>query len=423
MIFNKLPNLWPYHFFQLDNGLKLHVVENHQAPIFTFQAWFKIGSRDEKLDLKITGLAHLFEHMMFRGTKRFGDGELDRLLSQHGGQEMNATTWFDRTNYFASLPKEHLELVLDLESDRVTGLVINHKLLETEKGAVLSEFYMCQDDPDIVLNDKLYEASYTTHPYRFSTIGTKKEIESFSVTQATYFYQKFYAPNNASLFIVGDVKPEEVFTLVKKYYRNFKSQKLPSSLVPKEPKQTKEKNIFLKHHGLIDPKLKIAYHTPETFNPDQAPLWVLLAILTLGRSSLLQQAWVDAGLASQIDGDLDRFQDPGLLTLNADLLSKIKPGQLIEKLDDILNQIQTEKIDLQDEIIRAKNQILLDQYEEWETNSSLATFMGEFSISTGDPLYGFQLIKQVSQVTLQDVLRVLQEYLIPTNRTILVATR
>lgn len=418
-----LPNGWPYSFFQLENGLKLHVVENHKAPIFTFQAWFKIGSRDEKLDLQITGLAHLFEHMMFRGTKRFGDGELDRILSQHGGQEMNATTWFDRTNYFASLPKEHLELVLDLESDRMRGLVINHKLLETEKGAVLSEFNMCQDDPDIVLNDKLYQAAYIKHPYHFSTIGTKKEIKSFSVDQANYFYKKFYAPNNASLFIVGDVKPEEVFTLTKKYYGSFKNQKLPSFLVPKETKHTKEKRVFVKHHGLTDPKLKIAYHTPQTFHPDQAPLWVLLAILTLGRGSLLQQGWVDGGLASQIDGDLDQFQDPGLMTFNADLLSKIKPEQLIEKLEDILNQIQTEKIDLQDEIIRAKNQILLDQYEEWETNSSLATLMGEFTMSTGDALYGFKMIDQISQVTSQDVLRVLKNYLIPDNRTILVATR
>ena len=169
---------------------------------------------------------------MFRGTPRHPDGQFDEILTRNGVQDENATTWLDRTNYYQSLPTSKLELVLQLESDRMANLKIEQGLLETEKSAVLGEYRMGLDDPTMMAYEHLYATAFEIHPYRYTTIGTEAEISGFSVETANYFYRKYYSPNNATLILSGDVDPETASALVEKYYGGYASQEIDRVTAP-----------------------------------------------------------------------------------------------------------------------------------------------------------------------------------------------
>jgi zinc protease len=416
----RLPNGLPLTQYRLANGLTLYVIENSQAPVFHLQTWFNVGSRDEKLDSRLdcTGLAHLFEHMMFRGTPRYPDGEFDEILARNGAQDQNATTWLDRTNYFASLPSSRLDLLLELEADRMVNLAIDKELLDTEREAVLGEYRMGLDDPATVAYEHLYAQAFTAHPYRYTTIGTEAEIQGFGVDDANYFYRKFYSPNNATLMVAGAVRPDETLRLVEKHYGAFKPQKVEKLRAPIEPPQTSERRFEFTHTQLTEPKLLIGYHTPEVRHADQAALWVLDSVLTTGWGSKLQEAWVDTGLTVGVGGSLDQFQDPGLQTLMADLQPGKSPEQVLAALDRVLQGLDSPS--LANDVERARNQLLLAIYPSWSRNEGLLTFMGEFISAAGDPLYAFEQIEAVERVTSEDVLRVARKYLISSNRTVVV---
>ena len=336
-----LPNGLPLTQYTLANGLNLYVIENHAAPVFTYETWFKVGSKDEKLDptLRATGLAHLFEHMMFRGTQKFPDGQFDEILARSGVDDENATTWLDRTNYYQSLPSNKLELVIELESDRMVNLALDSKLLETEKGAVLGEYRMGLDDPDMVSYDKLYETAYQLHPYRYTTIGTEEEIKSFTVEMANYFYRKYYAPNNATIVVVGDVNPTEVRDFVDKYYAGIPSHPIEFQEAPQEPEQKEPSSSAFHHAQLSQIRVLFGYSTVPVSDPDFAALWLVLSAMTYGQGAILEEEWVNSGVAISSYGDLNQFKDPGLFILMADLQSDHESEEGIQKLEDILNQV------------------------------------------------------------------------------------
>jgi zinc protease len=415
-----LPNGLPVTQYKLSNGLQLYVVENHSSPVFTFQTWFDVGSAQEKLDprLQRTGLAHLFEHMMFRGTLNHGDGEFDRILTINGVDDENATTWLDRTNYYESLPSDRLELVMQLESDRMANLVVDQNLLDTERGAVLGEYRMGLDDPDSVAYDKLYGTAFIKHPYHYTTIGTEQEINSFTASEAQYFYRTYYAPNNAVILIAGDIKPSDAVTLAAQYYGSLPSQPIPTAQAPAEPAQTIERTVEFTHAQLVEPKLLLGYHTPEARHPDQAALMVAESLLAEGEGALLRDTWVNAGLASTLYGSVNQLKDPGLFILGADLQESHTPLELLGALDRVLGQAAQSVTAPQ--LDRAKNQLLLSMYRQWENNGDLTSFMGEFIASAGDPLYAFDLASAVDHVTVADVQRVIGKYLTAANRTVVI---
>jgi zinc protease len=417
-----LPNGLPLTQFALPNGLQLYVVENHAAPVFTYETWFKVGSKDEKLDpqLKATGLAHLFEHMMFRGTKNFPDGQFDEVLARSGVDDENATTWLDRTNYYQSLPNNKLELVVELESDRMINLALDSKLLETEKGAVLGEYRMGLDDPDMVSYDKLYETAYQVHPYRYTTIGTEEEIKSFTVDMANYFYRKYYAPNNATIIVVGDVDPAQVYELVKKYYGSIASHPIEFQEAPAEPEQKEGRSSEFHHPQLSQVRVLFGYSTVPVSHLDFAPLWLILSAMTYGQGAILEEEWVNSGVAISCYGDLNQFRDPGLFILMADLQSDHESEEGIQKLETILNQVVTKlgTLEFAQEVIeRARNQLLLSIYQQCEDNASLASLMGEFISSVGDPTFAFELLSRVERTSMDDLMRVAKKYFQPHRRT------
>jgi predicted Zn-dependent peptidase len=415
-----LPNGLEATRFTLANGLEIHVVENHAAPVFHFQTWFKVGSKDEKLDpnLQVTGLAHLFEHMMFRGTASHGDGEFDRLLTRAGVTDENATTWLDRTNYYQSLPADALELVMELEADRMSRLKIDEATFGTERDAVLGEYRMGLDDPDTVAFELLYGTAFVKHPYRYTTIGTEDEIKGFTKAKAEYFYRTYYSPNNAVIVVVGDVDPQRVRALAEKYYGAGTAQVIPAVTAEPEPPQTLPRQAEFAHAQLTEPKLLVAWHTPEARHADIPALWLLQSLLTNGRGALLENAWVNAGLASSVAGQLDQFEDPGLLTLAADVQLGKEPAELLGALDRVLAGMQNGLTDA--ELERARNQLLLNVYDSWKENGELAAFMGEYLASAGDLMFGFGLVERIERVTAAEVRQVAARYLKPTARTTVV---
>jgi zinc protease len=417
-----LPNGMPLTEYQLPNGLTLYVIENHAAPVFTYQTWFKVGSKDEFLDAQIgaTGLAHLFEHMMFRGTAKVPDGQFDDQLSENGATDENATTWVDRTNFYESVPSSQLSLVMQLESDRMANLAIIQSLLTTEQSVVLGEYNMGQDDPDTVAYDLLYSTAFTVHPYKYSVIGTPQNIQAFTLAQANYFYKTYYSPSNATVLVVGDVVPATVAQTAQQSYGAITSTPVNHLTAPVEPVQTQALQATFSHPQLQQTRVIFGYHTPGVASEDFPALQVVQSALTLGQGSLLQIALVNGGLSVSVKGDVNQFEDPGLFTIETDL----EPGQQVANVQDALDQVlgtlaaDTSGTDL----TRAVNQLLLSMNGNLEDNGSMASFLGEFIITASDPVFAFTRLAAIQAVTAADVSKVIHQYLIPTNRTVIVGT-
>lgn len=428
----KLPNGIPMHRWKLSNGVDVILLERHEAPVLTFQVWYPVGSADEKLDpkLKATGLAHLFEHMMFRGTQTVPDGQFDLRLTAAGMQDGNATTSADRTNYYQSVPTEALELVAQLEADRMIHLKIDQKLLETEKGAVLSERKKAMENPDRVANQILYQTAFEAHPYRWSVLGTEGEIQGFSVEQAMHFYKSHYAPNRATLILAGDTTPHLAHPILEKYFGPLPQAAglPPKANLREEPPQTKERRLTFTHPQISTGKLTLGYRAVAARHEDLAALHVINSLLTLGDSSILQVKWVDAGLASGIGGSLDEMKSPGLLTFSADLMvsgdsssKNTSPEKVAEECLKALDQeLQKLREKLPSRLLeRAKNRLLLEFYSQWESLPSLANFIGEGLIATQRPQAGFELTQRINAMSPQKVQTAIKKYLIPSQRTVI----
>ena len=203
--------------FRLGNGLKVILVRDPSAPVFAYQTWFAVGSRHEREG--ITGIAHLFEHLMFNQTENHPPGELDRLIETAGG-DTNAATWVDWTYYRDNLPKAELPLAVELEADRMAHLTLGDKQVESEREVVANERrFRVEDDVDGFFNEELYKAAFTTHPYHWPTIGWMRDIEAISIEDCRAFYRTYYAPNNATVVLVGDVDEDGALALIERALR------------------------------------------------------------------------------------------------------------------------------------------------------------------------------------------------------------
>ncbi len=413
-----LANGLPLKWVKFPNGLNLMVVENRDDPSFVYQTWFRVGALAEKMDerLKRTGLAHLFEHMMFRGTQRFPDGVFDRMLTRTGGHN-NATTWNDRTNYYEVMSRGNLEQVMDLEADRFQNLVVDHKLLETEKGAVLGEYRMGRDNPDVVAYDHLYSTAFQVHPYRCTVIGSEEDIQSFSVEDANYFYSKYYHPEGTTLLICGDVDTAETIALAEKYYAGIKKGGVPKKVAPPvEPPQSTERRAEFQHGQITEPKALVSFHTPGVNHPDMPALLLLASLLSNGRGSRLHYEWINKKTwVNSVSAHVDQFEYPGLFTIDFELNPDNDVETVLEDSDRLLHQPFTEL-----ELERGRNQLLLDVYQGWEDQAEVCSFLGEYLVSAGDPLYGFEMLEKIRQLKLTDIHKVVGTYFSKQTRTIVI---
>src|SRR5688500_3869264 len=256
------------HEYTLGNGLKLIVKEDHRSPVVISQIWYKAGSIDEVNGR--TGVAHVLEHMMFKGTKKVPGGEFSRLIAAAGGRE-NAFTGQDYTAYFQQLHKSRLPLAMELESDRMRNLVLTEEEFSKEIKVVMEERRVRTDDQArSLVHESLMATSYQSHPYRHPVIGSMNDLQNMSVDDARQWYERWYAPNNAVLVVVGDVDPRQVFNLARKYYGPIKAQTVLSLDQRKpqtEPKQLGVKRLTVKAPAQL-PYVAMAYHAPALRKPE-----------------------------------------------------------------------------------------------------------------------------------------------------------
>lgn len=405
--------------FKFQNGLKVLLVSRHQAPVLTYQVWFDVGSLNEKMDQKLnrTGLAHLFEHMMFRGTKKYPDGKFDELTSRLGSDKQNATTYYYRTNYFESVPAYQLEKIMELESDRMANLILDGELLEKEKGAVVGEFRRAMDNPNRLAWDELMRLVYTESPFRFTVLGTEEEIKGFSLEDAQYFYKTFYAPNNCTIILVGDAKEENLLPMVDKYYGSMKPQEIPKLTLKDEAPQTKERKWEGKHAQATSEILLMAYRIPPVTDPEIIPLSLISSHLSNGMESRLRKALVDTGIAVGASAGISNR--PDLFEVSVSLSEKHSAEEAIRIIDRevaLLHQSKISKSDFE----RALNQELLSVYGSIGNNNALANLFGEYLMISGNYLRGLEVLEGYKKLDSGDLQKIAKKYFKKENRSIVI---
>ncbi|MBL7714924.1 MAG: insulinase family protein [Bdellovibrionales bacterium] len=407
------------HRFSLSNGLKLLIVKNSDSPTFAYQTWFNVGSRNEVPGK--TGLAHLFEHMMFKETKNLKPDEFDRTLEKVGAEGMNAFTSRDYTAYVQELPVadgKNLDLIAKMESDRMVNLLVNEKALKTETEVVQNERRLRNENsPDGTMYQEIFGVAFTKHPYRWPVIGYEADLASMTAKDAMDFYKSHYAPNRAVIVIVGDVNPSEAFDTVKKYYGSIPAQPDHDPKIEVEPEQKEVRRKTLKLNIQVE-KLMMGFHTPEMTHADAPALDVLRAVLATGKSSRLQRSLVDMGLCGSTASFNMNDADPSLLMIMANMQKGRRAAEAEAVILKELKKLSTTPVG-DDELSRAKNQLTYEFYSGLDSASELANFIGQSEIVFGNFSKGMQYYDLISKVTADDLMRVAKNYLKPEGRTVL----
>lgn len=405
--------------FKLPNGFRVLHLPRHQAKVLTYQVWFDVGSVDEKMDpkLKKTGLAHLFEHMMFRGSEKYPDGKFDEITSRLGADRQNATTFYYRTNYFESIPSHNLEPLMELESDRMRNLKLTADLLEKEKGAVVGEYRRHMDNPSAVANDEAMRLVFQKAPYRFTVLGSEEEIKGFSLEEAQYFYKTFYAPNNATLIIVGDVTENVLMPMVVKYYGGMTSQEIPKIEMPPEEPQKKERFFETKHPQASSETLIVAYRGASILTDDAIVFSLMGTHLSTGMEARLRKALIDPGIA--VRASAGPSAQPDLFEFFIQLAENHKAEEAIRIIDREVALLKSQPIS-KASFERALNQERLSIYGEITENSSLASFLGEYLMLSGNYMRGFDIIEGYNKLTPANLQKVARQYLKNEYRSVVV---
>lgn len=408
------------HRFVLPNGLKLLVLEDSSSPTFAYQTWFRVGSRDE--DVKYTGLAHLFEHMMFKGTKNLPEGQLDRILEQAGAEGENAFTSRDYTAYVQELPKSKLDLIAKLESDRMVNLLVNETSFATEREVVQNERRMRNENsPDGLMYQEIFGVAFQKHSYRWPVIGYQEDLARMSANEARAFYQNYYAPNHATVVVVGDVKAAEVLRTVVNYYGGLKARQLPEKIIPREPEQVSPRNKVLKLNTQVQ-KLMVAYPVPAVTHEDIPVLQVMRTVLTGGKSSRLSTALVETGVMTSIDTyDLDD-KDPSILVFIGNLQRGKKATQAEAIMLAEIEKFKRAPIS-QAELDRAKNSLQAQFYEGLSSPAEKANFLGRYETISDNFRTGVDIFSRIAAVTATQIEAAAKKYLVPNSRSVVMGVQ
>lgn len=401
--------------YTLGNGLRVLVLVDDRAPVVSYNTWFRVGSRHEREGK--TGLAHLFEHLMFNETRNLPAGRFDQLL-ERAGAETNAATWNDWTYYYENVPADQLSLVVRLEAERMHNLVLREGPVASEKEVVANERrYRVEDDVEGTVSEVLWANAYQTHPYHHPTIGWMKDIEGFTPADCRAFYRTWYAPNNATLVIVGDVKVPRLLALLRQHYGDLKPAEIPQESLPVEPPQPAERRVELARPSATD-RVAIGYKCPGLAHPDHAALSVLVEALTGGRSSRFYRELVtERELATDISGWASTFRDPGLWELAATARSGVHAGALLDAVDACLDRLRRSPITA-DERERAVARVELSFLRGLETVGGRAETIGFHDAVLDDPTGGTERLERVRRVTVDDLAEVVERYVVDTQRTV-----
>ncbi|WP_158979122.1 pitrilysin family protein [Cellulophaga sp. L1A9] len=401
--------------FTLTNGMKIMVLEDHSIPNANMYIFWKVGSRNEYPG--ITGLSHFFEHMMFNGSKKYGPKMFDRTMEASGGSN-NAYTTENVTVYTDWFPSSSMETIFDLEADRIADLALDPKMVESERGVVLSERSTGLENSNFRnISEEVKASAFSAHPYRWSVIGYESDIKNWTIEDLQTYFDTYYAPNNAVVVISGDVTLEGVKKMAKQYLEPIPAQPAPRKVHTVEPVQRGEKRVMV-HKQVSTPNVLIAYHVPETQHEDYYALDVLSSVLSSGKSSKLYSALVDeAQIATRVFTYVPESFDPNLFYFygiaNQDVSADTLEKGILSVLEDVIANGVTEK-----ELQKVKNQKLMEFYKTLETINGKSNTLGSYEVYFGDYKKMYTAPSAYEKVSVEDIQRVAKKYFIKSNRTV-----
>lgn len=403
--------------FDFENGLRLFVNQNKIAPVFSYQTWFDVGSRDEEQGK--SGLAHLFEHMMFKGTKKRAQGVFDRTMESAGARDLNAFTSTDYTAYVESLPIRELELVAELESDRMVGLNLTKDQFESEREVVQNERKQTmENNPEGLMYEELQRLAFKAHAYGRPVIGYGEDLERMTTSDCEAFYQANYAPDHAVICVSGALAPEKVARTIYKYYGKIPAAKKPRPSPKVEPEQKEERVTILSLPVQVE-KAYFGYKIPDARHHDQVALSVLSMILTTGRSSRLYKSMVDKGLCIDVGASVHASKDPSLFYLSFTCHAGKRAEEAMDTMDRELALLIKNGI-TSEELERIKNKLRTEIHMGLSTNSAVARFIGQHELVLGDVRSAIEEIERIETLEASEVNRVAGEYLKRTQRSVVI---
>lgn len=389
------------------NGLRILLAPDHSAPVAGCMVTYHVGSRNEATGY--TGATHLLEHLMFKGSEKFNPekgGSMDVLMEGEGAI-VNATTWYDRTNYYEVVPKNALPLAIEIEADRMRTARIEESDRQSEMPVVRNEFERGENLPTEALEKELWSAAFIAHPYHHSTIGWRSDIEKVSIERLKAFYDEFYWPNNATVTIAGDFEESAVLKLIKKHFGvHPKAPNAFPEMYTEEPQQQGQRRVTVKRSG-VD-MVGVVYKTPEALHADIPAIAVLGSILSEDKSSRLYRALVDTSLATDVAVYVGQFKDPSLF----EILVSMTPGKshakveaaVIAELQKVITSGVTAK-----EVASAKQAIRSHTASQRDGMYALLASLNE-ELAAGDWTRFVWFNEAVQKVTAKDVQRVAKKY-------------
>jgi len=401
--------------YRLDNGVRFLLFPDPSAATVTVNMTVQVGSRHEGYGE--TGMAHLLEHMLFKGTPTFP--KIDKVLQEHGANRTaNATTWLDRTNYYETMPgtDKNLEFGIHLEADRLVNSYVKHEDLVKEMTVVRNEFEMNENNPETVLEQRMNSAAFEWHNYGKATIGNRTDIERVPIDRLQAFYRKYYQPDNIVVTIAGKFDPAKASAYMSQY---FGALRRPNRLLEKtyteEPPQDGERTVMLRRVGKVA-VVGVVYHIPAASHPDFAAVDVLSSVLLSEPSGLLYKALVEGKKATSVTGGAYGLHDPGMIEITARVADGVAPEEVRDIMINELEKLAPGKITEAD-VTRARRKLLAERERSLTKSRSIALELSEW-IGAGDWRLLFLHRDRIAKVTLADVRRVAAEYLQRSNRTV-----
>jgi zinc protease len=403
---------------RLDNGLQVILLRDPSAPVVVYQTWFRVGSRHEKEGR--TGIAHLFEHLMFNQTENLLPGEFDRRIEAVGG-DTNAATWVDWTFYLDNAPKAALPELIRLEAERMQHLTLGHDQVESEREVVSNERRFRVDDAvDGFLNEELYKLAFERHPYHWPTIGWMQDIQAISIDDCRAFYRTYYAPNNATIVVVGDFDEASTLSQIGGCYGAIPAQTLPTETRVDEPAQTAPRRAVYEKPVSAD-RLDIGWRAVGQGDADHATLEVVAELLAGGNGSRLYRALViERELASSVHASVAPFRDPGLLELTISMTRDHAAEEAEAVVDDVLGALAKDGPTAA-EVEGARARLLTRFWVGLRPQAGKAEALGHAETTLGDYRRLFEAPSRYEAIDAPTVQRAVQRYLIAARRTTVIA--
>ena len=399
----------------LDNGLRVLLLEDHRSPIVSFQVWYRVGSRNEQRGA--TGIAHFLEHMMFKGTPTRGPKQFARLVEENGGQD-NAFTSQDVTSYFVDIAADKLDLVIELEADRMQNLLLDAKQIASEREVVIEERRTrTEDDPGGFLGEEVSSVAFKAHPYGYPIIGWMEDIKRITPAEIRAFYQTYYLPNNAMVVAVGAFQAPAALQKIRRSFGRIPRGRTPPPVLAVEPPQNGERRVTVRKEAEL-PIVYLGWHVPNQRSDDAPALEVLSTILSGGRASRLYRDLVyQRQLALEAGGDYSYFSiDPNLFWFWATPMPGQTPETLEAELSRHMERLKAEPV-TEEELARAKNQIESAFVFQEDSVHRRAALLARFELIGGHALKD-SFITRIRAVTVADLTRVAGVWFAPERKSV-----